>query len=189
VVFTLPHRPPFSVDDLDSFPQDGNRYELINGDLHVSAAPAHLHQRATQNLATGLNVVKPDAFEVLTGPVDIVLAHRTVVEPDIVVITAGELRGTRFNEPPLLVIEVLSPSNRLYDLGTKQLVYADSAIPTLWMVDPVEPSITVWEWDGADEVVRRAAGDEVLRLDRPFPVAFAPARLVELNGWRSISAT
>lgn len=188
MVVAPPRKPPYSVDDLDDFPVDGNRYELIHGDLHVSAAPAHLHQRATVNLTTGLGVIKPAGFEVLAGPVDLVLDRRTVVEPDVVVIAAGPLRGKRIEERPTLVVEVLSPSNRLYDLGTKRLIYGEAGVPVLWIVDPAEPSITAWRWQDGAETIARATGDEVFRADVPFPLALNPNSLIELDGWRTFTS-
>lgn len=188
MVVALPKQPPYTVDDLDHFPSDGNRYELIDGDLHVSAAPSHLHQRVLTSLAVGLTNICPAEFELLVAPLDVVLGPATVFEPDVLVIPAGKPRGARIHEAPVLVVEVLSPSTRYFDLGTKRPVYRDAGVGGLWVLDPHERSIRAWRWDGPDESIAMASGDEALHLDHPFPVRIVPGRLTEPGGWRAVTA-
>ncbi|HMQ27680.1 MAG TPA: Uma2 family endonuclease [Acidimicrobiales bacterium] len=174
--------PPLTVDDLDHFPSDGCRYELIEGDLHVSAAPRNLHQRALQNLLVLLARTCPPELEILPGPA-VVLGPATQLEPDfcVVPVPAGHT-PRKVEAPPLLVCEILSPSTRRYDLGMKRPVYRDAGVGAMWIVDPEIPSVTEWRWDGEDEVERHAEGEEPLDVAWPFPVRVVPARLVEPGG-------
>ncbi len=81
---TFPARArPFTAADLDALPDDGRRYELIDGVLIVSPAPSYPHQRAASNLHVLLRSACPDEFEVLFAPLDIKLADDTVLEPDL----------------------------------------------------------------------------------------------------------
>lgn len=174
--------PPLTVGDLDHFPSDGCRYELIEGDLHVSAAPRRLHQRALQNLLVLLATTCPPDLEILPGP-GVVLGPATQLEPDFCVVPVPPGRPSRkVEEAPLLVCEILSPSTRRYDVGTKRPVYCEAGVGAMWVVDPDGPSITVWRWEGGDEVEEHATGDTPLALTWPFAVTIVPTRLVEPGG-------
>ncbi len=172
----------FTIDDLDSFPQDSNRYELIEGSLHVTPAPVPIHQRVVFELAATLRDAAPPEFEVMLAPLDVQLGVDTVVQPDVLVRAAGPLPDKRLEAAPLLVVEILSATTRLYDLGTKRMAYREAGVGAYWVVDPTVPSITAWHWDGdaATEVV--AAGDEPATLAWPFAVTVTPARLLLAGG-------
>lgn len=174
------HLGPWTVDDLDSTPDDGNRWELIDGTFVVTPAPGGFHQRAVIRLAEVLLSAAPGGVEVLVAPLAVVLANDTAPEPDVVV-SMGESLGPRGIEgPPLLVAEVLSPSTRRYDELFKRDVYARAGIGWYWLVDPDAPRVTVLRLDGEAYVEHLAAGrDDVVALDEPFRVTFAVARLVQ----------
>ncbi len=83
---------------------------------------------------------------------------------------------------PLLAVEALSPSTALHDRNTKMAHYARIGVPSYWLLDPIQPgAIEVHELDehGSYRLVAKAAGDEAIRLDRPFPVEVCPARLLD----------
>lgn len=175
----------FTIDDLDSFPQDSNRYELIEGSLHVTPAPTPRHQRVSANLFRLLDAAAPGEFEVLTAPLDVQLGADTMVEPDLLVVPAGPLPDKRLEIAPHLVVEILSPRTRLYDLGTKRLVYREAGVGAYWVVDPAAVSLTVWRWHDADDADDGPAvieGDDVAGFDWPFPVTVTPARLLLPRG-------
>jgi Uma2 family endonuclease len=135
--------------DLQEIPDDGKRYELFDGDLVVSAAPAPRHQWVLINLVEQLlPVARSAGCRLMTAPLDFVFGEqdRTTLQPDIVILTpeqsqAGPPEGP-YREPPLLAIEVLSPSTRVRDLRVKSRFYSRYAVPYLWYVDPDWPSIT-----------------------------------------------
>ena len=81
--------------------------------------------------------------------------------------------------PPLLAVEILSPSTQLIDLNVKKAKLEQAGCPSYWIVDPALPSLTVWQLeDGTYRQVAHAEGDEVCTLDHPFPVTVVPTRLV-----------
>lgn len=172
----------FTIDDLDHFPQDSNRYELIEGSLHVTPAPVPMHQRIDMNLTYLLRAACPAEFEVLGAPLDVQLGVDTMVQPDLLVVPAGPLPDKRLEGAPLLVVEILSPTTRLYDLGTKRMAYREAGVGAYWVVDPVVPSLTSWRWDGDAETEVVATGDEPATFAWPFAVTVTPARLLLAGG-------
>jgi Uma2 family endonuclease len=130
---------------------DEPRCELLYGRLLVTPAPSALHQlvvgrilRLLQDLADnggGLAVV---------SPVDVALADHSVVQPDVVYVSADRasiVRG-RIEGAPDLVVEVLSPGTTRRDLGEKLRLYAESGISEYWIVDPVERTFEFLFRDG-----------------------------------------
>lgn len=178
----VPTQRAFTVDDLDHFPSDGNRYELIEGSLHVTPAPVRLHQRVNQNVNALLRAGCPPDLEVLAAPFDVRLGPETQVQPDLLVLRVDAPADKRLEGPPLLAVEVLSPSTRSYDLGTKLLVYRNSGAGAYWVVDPDTPGVTAWRWTGDGEQVTVAEGDQAMTFDWPYPVEISPARLLLAGG-------
>lgn len=170
---------PFTYDDLLALPDDGHRYELFDGSLLVSAAPNRGHQRCVSRL---LLLLAPHAqaagYEVLPGPIDVRLAQDRVLEPDLIVVRAGPGSQQTIDEAPLLVVEVSSPSTRNIDRDLKRRAYEERGIPPFWLVDPLEPSLTVLELED-DQYVERAhvTGDAVFDARQPFAVTVSPMGL------------
>lgn len=181
-------RTGFTIEDLEGFPSDGNRYELIEGTLHVTPSPRFPHQRAIGNLFHLLRQASPPDLEVVLGPFDVQLGPDTMVEPDLLVTRPDDPTEKRLEQPPLLAIEVLSPSTRLYDLGTKRLAYEHFGVPAYWVVDVLDPAaarITEWRWAPsgvAEPTERTVEADEPFTTDYPFPVSVVPGRLPLLGG-------
>lgn len=175
----LPFGRALSRTDLEAIPDDGHRYELIDGLLIVSPAPRVRHQQALARLFRILDDARPADLTVLFAPVDVVLAEDTVIQPDIVAaadeaFTAAELQG-----PPLLAVEVLSPSTRGADLLLKKDRLERAGCPHYWVVDPDAPAVVAWELtDGAYRELARVSGEDRFDALLPFPVAFAPASLL-----------
>ena len=173
------HRGPFTIDDLDHFPDDGLRYELVEGTLLVSATPSLLHQRMVARLLHALEAVYPSDLETLPGPAKVITGPATLFQPDLLVVRPADVHAPRRQVPlPLVVIEVRSPSTRLVDQGLKRLAYRDAGIGAYCMADPFEPSLTVLRWDGDGEHEQFAAGDDVLTIDWPAAVSLQPSALV-----------
>src|SRR5438067_135630 len=138
----LPQSVPLTVEDLEAMPDDGHRYELVDGTLIVTPAPLVLHQRTVLKLAALLLTAAGDDLDVLPAPFDYQVSETTLLQPDIIVLRRQDLRGGRLAGAPLLVIEVHSPSTRLVDLGTKRLAFEAAGVPAYWVVDPRVPSLT-----------------------------------------------
>ncbi|MBA3523312.1 MAG: Uma2 family endonuclease [Geodermatophilaceae bacterium] len=178
-VMALPFSRPLTADDLDSMPDDGHRYELLDGVLIVSPSPSELHQRVVGQLHLLLQAARPADFEVFVAPLDVLLAPDTVVIPDLLVTERIEVPGRRIVLPPRLAIEVLSPSSRRIDMLLKRSRLEAAGVPSYWVVDPLNPRLIAWEL--RDEVyveVADVSGAEAASLTAPFPVTVIPSRLV-----------
>jgi Uma2 family endonuclease len=127
--------------DLAAAPDDGYRYEILEGDLLVTPAPSPLHQRVSKRLQRQLEAYfeARSLGEVFNAPVDLILTFHDVVEPDLVVVAEPKQVSERGIEgAPLLVVEILSPSTRVRDRTMKARRYAELGIPHYWIVDPDE---------------------------------------------------
>ena len=170
---------PFTRDDLDRMPDDGRRYELIDGVLVVSPAPRPRHQRAVTRMWRLLDDACPPDLEVFVAPLDVVLAEDTVLLPDVLVGRRSDFTDRDLPTAPVLAVEVLSPSTRRFDLILKRSRLEAAGCAHYWVIDPDEPSVLAWRLVGGRYVEDgRAAGDEVLRITAPYQVAIRPADLV-----------
>lgn len=110
---------PWRADDLAALPDDGHRYEIVDGVLLVNAAPAPRHQRVQMLLWHLLHAHCPPGTWVMAAPLDVVLAEDTVVEPDLLVAPKTAFGEKNLPSPPLLAVEVLSPSTATVDRNLK----------------------------------------------------------------------
>lgn len=178
-VTVLPRSQPLTRADLDAMPDDGHRYELIDGALLVTPAPSPRHQRVSARLFQFLVAACPTGLEVLYAPLDVALADDTVLQPDLLVARPGDFTERDLPVPPLLAVEILSPSTRLIDLNLKRARYEQAGCPSYWVVDPDVLSITAWDLRERHYVeVARAEGDEPFDVRRPFELSVLPSALV-----------
>jgi Uma2 family endonuclease len=146
VAVLLP-RGPMRAEDLAGLPDDGHRYELIEGTLLVTPAPGIAHQRAVARLHILLATSMASEFEAVLAPFDYQVSSGTVLEPDLLVARVDQLQTDRLTSAPVLVVEVLSPSTRAVDLGAKRLAYQDARVPSYWVIDPAARALTVHRLD------------------------------------------
>ena len=168
---------PFTVAELDRMPDDGRRYELLNGALVVSPRPTTIHQVVAGRLYGALSSACPEDLCVVPEPA-VELGPQTEFDPDLVVVRMDQIGGAKFTEPPLLVVEIRSPSTALIDLNRKKAAYERFGVPSYWTVNPgpPQPELTVFELrDGRYALA--AIASEPLTADRPFTVSIAPADL------------
>jgi Uma2 family endonuclease len=176
----LPVRPDgFTIDDLEQLPDDGRRYELVDGVLIVSPAPRWEHQAGVALLAPVLGRAFPKEVLVFPASPDVREGRSTSLQPDISVIRVKDLvPGHPYLGRPVLAIEVLSPSTRMVDWGLKRAVYARLGIGHYWIVDVDKPSVTALALvDGRYVEAAVAVGDEPLTVREPFPVTVVPVDL------------
>jgi Uma2 family endonuclease len=137
--------PRLTIDMLDDFPDDGTRYELLEGMLLVTPAPSYAHQIVATRLATMLtNAVAGDAQVVAGGAIQ--RGKDTQLQPDVLV-CPPEFRATldwRDIRGWWLAVEVLSPSSRLYDREVKRGAYLALGVQEYWIVDPSDGSVEQW---------------------------------------------
>lgn len=172
---------PYTVDDLESMPDDGRRYELLDGTLLVTPAPGWAHQEAGAELLLLLRRARPAGVRVLPAPFAVRFGTDTELQPDVLVARYADLTPKNLPTAPLLAVEVRSPSTALIDLNLKKAAYARHGVPSYWIVDPApdQPSVTVLELAGGEYVeVARAVGEEELSVQRPFRFRVRPADLV-----------
>lgn len=182
----LPFGRPLTADDLEQLPEDGHRYELIDGTLLVTPSPMWQHQAAALDLAVLLRAACPSDLRVITAPFDWKSSDATVIIPDVLVARYADLVSVpgyqRLLAPPLLAVEVLSPSTALVDLNLKRAAYERAGVPSYWVVrpDPDATAVTVFEL-GSDRryTERTVVGDDEVVLERPYPMRFVPERLTD----------
>ena len=162
---TVIETPLLNYQDLvEQFPDDGLRREIIEGVLHVSAAPASPHQWLSMELIKLLlSAVDGTGWgRVFHAPIDVVFTEMNAVQPDIIVIRSDRLQiydENPIREAPDVVIEILSPSTRRYDEVEKLAVYARFGVPEVWLADPEGRTLRMLRWeDGAYTVVEPSAG-------------------------------
>jgi Uma2 family endonuclease len=128
-----------TYDDLQAFPDDNLRRELIDGELIVTAAPATRHQRVVAKLVHRLFAYcELQGGEVLPAPLDVYFSDTNVVEPDVIFVREeNRIRFEKkfFRSAPDLVVEVSSPSTRRLELVRKRELYQRFGVPGYWVVD------------------------------------------------------
>jgi Uma2 family endonuclease len=155
-----------TYEDIPDDPVRRRRHELVRGEMFVNPSPGTLHQRVVRRLLRQLeDYFEPRGIgEVFIGPTDLILTQHDVFVPDLVVAARpGDVTKRGIEAPPLLVVEVLSPSNRTYDRELKAQRYAELGVRHLWLVDPEERAITCLGLSGDRfVVVAEIAGDGAL---------------------------
>jgi Uma2 family endonuclease len=171
----------WTVEDLDALPDDGLRYELVDGVLLVSPSPVPLHQSVVGEIFYLLRSARTDDLKVFVAPLDFRPTSTRSLQPDVLVVHRKDVEEKHLTWPPLLVAEVLSPGTRSVDLLLKRGIYEESGIASYWIVDPAGPTLTVLELDpdGRYRDVARVTGEESATLARPFPVTVTPAALID----------
>ncbi|CAM00785.1 putative restriction endonuclease [Saccharopolyspora erythraea NRRL 2338] len=178
-----------TVEDLERLPDDGRRYELVDGELDVSPAPVRVHTRIETRLSTHLSNVAPDGYEVLQGPGVNFNAERTHHRiPDLAVVLEDDDDHPYLTKPPLLAVEVVSPESVFRDHHTKRREYAAFGIEAYWIISPAadKPGIAELRLDGGEyREGRQAFGEDVFETDFPFPVKLVPHWLLAAGPWRA----
>jgi len=173
----MPHAAAdWNVEMVHALPDDGNRYEIIDGELFVNPAPRLLHQAAVLQLLLRLDpYVRANRLGmVLASPADIIFDARTLVQPDVFVSLPFEGRRPReWREVELLLaVEVLSPSSQRADRTVKRRLFQRERVPEYWIVDLDARLVSRWRPDDArpEEIDKRldwapAAVVEPLHID------------------------
>jgi len=130
-------------------PDDGNRYEIIDGVLYMTTAPSNFHQWIIQGLQEyiGIPVRRQDLGYAFAAPIGVLMPGCQPVQPDFVVVlkaNAAIIRDRRIRGVPDLIVEVLSPSNAVYDEETKLEAYARAGLPEYAIVDPRHRALNLY---------------------------------------------
>jgi Uma2 family endonuclease len=138
----------YTADMVRAMPDDGNRYEVVYGELLVTPAPRAWHQVLVLRLSRALSeyLDRETLGIVLASPADISWGPDVLIQPDVFVVAAEEARTLNWRRMRtlLLVAEVLSPTTARSDRFIKRLRYREAGVPLYWVVDGDERSVEVW---------------------------------------------
>jgi Uma2 family endonuclease len=138
----------YTVDEVLAFPNDGNRYELVHGELLVTPAPGPIHQYVVGRLYVQLVAYVADlrgVARVFLSPADISWDRHKLVQPDLFVVPPDEVSDSWTTYRTLLLaVEVVSPSSAKWDRVIKRRLYQEQRVDTYWIVDPEAQVVEVW---------------------------------------------
>ena len=149
-------------------PEDGKRYEAIDGELYVTAAPSRRHQWLSENLGAALRklLVEPGHGWIYRAPIGVEFPDTEEgVQPDIIFVSSARpdiLVEEGIRGAPDLVAEILSASTADRDRGIKRKLYQRQGVAQYWMVDPDPESVEVWDF--------QASADKPTRYVEKLPV-------------------
>jgi Uma2 family endonuclease len=164
-----PRQGEWTYADYKRLPDDGWRYEIIEGELHMTPAPSTKHQSVVVNLAFLFSqfVRTHQSGKVYVAPTDVILLGlATPVQPDLLYVAANRLdivKDAFVEGPPDLIVEVLSPSNWLVDRRVKLGAYARAGVGEYWIVDPEMRTVELFRLAGQqyNQVGRYGPGERV----------------------------
>jgi len=167
--------------DYAALTAEGEYFEIINGVVYMSPAPNIAHQNANSLIHYYLNqyVRFKGLGQVLAAPIDVELAPKLVVQPDVVVVlkeNLGILHPSHIIGRPDLVVEIMSPSTAGYDRRVKQDIYAQYGIPEYWIADPASKTVELLKLSGPAYVsqgVYQGQAQLPTQIIPSFPVAVA----------------
>jgi Uma2 family endonuclease len=168
-----------TCDDYVTFPDDGRRHELIDGEHIVTPSPLARHQRISSrlHLALGGHVQATEVGEVFYAPFDVILSDHDVVEPDLLFVSNDRRGIVRdwVRGAPDLVVEILSPSTRRTDEVTKRQLYGRFDVREYWVVDPDIDLVKVYRRaeDGGFPRVAELSGANDDALQTPLLPGFS----------------
>jgi Uma2 family endonuclease len=169
--------------DLERFPEDGNRYEVLDGELLVTPQSSPRHQQVAMELAGALyEYCKEHEAGAIVGPAAVIFGENEL-QPDIEILPFGAIRPKAKWEKlpcPLLVVEVLSPfaASRRRDLDVKRVAYLRLGVPEYWVVDHEKRLVHVWSGGRAvkivTDVLRWNPDSAVIPFERSLEELFGP---------------
>ena len=150
-----PPQGSWTYDEYAALPDDGHRYEIVNGVLIMAPSPTPEHQSIAVRIAYYLfpHIDLAGIGRLFTGPLDVDLGPKNVYQPDVVVVLNAQLdrvAAKKIIGAPDLVVEVASPSTAAYDRLTKFDIYARSGIAEYWMVKHESQEVEVFALEGSE---------------------------------------
>ncbi len=185
MIISIVLRTHLTYEDYRLIPDDGRRYELLEGKLHVTPAPGLEHQHVSKRVFTILlrYFEEGGRGEVFYAPLDVILAEDDVVQPDLVVVRDPAQRSSRGIEgAPFLLVEVISPGRAHYDRTVKAQRYAARGVPHYWIVDPEARRLECFRLeDGRYALQVAGTGKEVVEVP-DFPTLSIPLATLWFGG-------
>ncbi|MDT8369675.1 MAG: Uma2 family endonuclease [Longimicrobiales bacterium] len=149
----------WTYDEYARLPDDGNRYEVIDGEVLVTPSPSPTHQHILTNLLIALRIyVEREELGVVLPDVDLLFQEGHFLRPDLLFVPdagRGGITSRGVETTPGLVVEILSPSSGSIDRVKKPRRYRDFGVPEYWVLDPEERAAWVWRFaEGRTEAER-----------------------------------
>ncbi|MGH7129727.1 MAG: Uma2 family endonuclease, partial [Planctomycetaceae bacterium] len=148
--------PEWSYAEYARMPDDGNRYEVLDGEVLVTPSPGTRHQRIAAEVFVHLReYIRREGIGEMLWDLDLLFATGQFLRPDMVFVPNAQrhlLTERGVEGVPGLVVEVVSPGSVRIDKVTKPARYADFGVPEYWVVDPDRRAVLVWNFEeGASE--------------------------------------
>jgi Uma2 family endonuclease len=142
----------WTYDDYAALPDDGRRYEIVNGVLYMSPSPSWSHQEIVGEIFSHLRTYlrTTGSGGAFMAPIDVELAPNVVFQPDVVVLLKAnrkKLKERHIVGAPDLAVEIVSPSSETHDRHKKIDAYARAGVPEYWIVDPDARTVEVLAWE------------------------------------------
>jgi len=149
---SIPTRIPEIVvtyEDYLELPDDGKRYEILDGEISIQLTPTPWHQMISGNLLVQPmdHIQKHDLGQVFHARLAVILSSTCVVEPDLMFVSKARkeiLTDRAIEGAPDLLIEISSPATVHTDRVTKAQIYARHKVPAYWIVDPEQETVEVY---------------------------------------------
>ncbi len=139
-----------TYEDYVLLPNDGRRYEILDGELYVNPAPVPRHQIIVGNIYFALRSKLGDCH-VICSPIDVVFANDSVTQPDVIAIKSERrsiIGEKNIQGAPNLVVEVLSEGTRQMDEIVKRKLYERFGVDEYWIVDPERELVKIHRREG-----------------------------------------
>jgi Uma2 family endonuclease len=162
----------------DAPARGGHRYEVVDGKLLVTGAQPPIHHAAVIGLLVRLKQACPSDLLVTAGSLDFRPVPGVSLRPDLMVTRRDETGPKFVVRPPLLAVEVISPTTRVTDVVLKRTRYEQHGIPTYWLFDPALQELTVLHLTDHTYTCHSVTqSEEPFTTTIPFPLTFTPAEL------------
>jgi Uma2 family endonuclease len=170
-----------TYEDYCALPDDGKRYEIIEGDLYVTPSPGRAHQEFVGNLFIVLKTFARtrELGDVFIAPFDVILEETSVVVPDLLFVgrdRSGIVTDRGVRGAPDLIVEILSPGTARRDRVEKAKLYARHGVRHYWLADPETRALEVYEL--SEGQYRRTAS---LADDDSFAPSLFPGLTIQLG--------
>ena len=162
----LPKSNTYTIDDIYALPE-GQRAELIDGQIYDMAPPSPMHQELVMELSATLrDYIKKNGgpCKVYPAPFAIFLNEddRNYVEPDISVICdSSKVDNRGYQGAPDFIIEIVSPSSQRMDYLTNLFKYRTAGVREYWIVNPLQRTVQVYSFEGTEDSTQYSFDDEI----------------------------
>ena len=162
----LPKSNTYTIDDIYALPE-GQRAELIDGQIYDMAPPSPMHQELVMELSATLrDYIKKNggSCKVYPAPFAVFLNEDDLnyVEPDISVICdSSKVDNRGYQGAPDFIIEIVSPSSQRMDYQTKLFKYRTAGVREYWIVNPLQRTVQVYSFEGTEDSTQYSFDDEI----------------------------